>query len=559
MKYGPAVFALILLTGYAPAKMEAYSPTRYADGPLKIEGRPNILWLVTEDISPYLACYGDSTAYTPNLDRLAIEGIRYTGVYDVSGVCAPSRSALISGMYPTYMGTNNMRTQMNFPSINIPAYSVVLPPEVKMFSELMRRGGYYCTNNGKEDYQFEGLQAGWDENSKTAHYKNAPAGKPFFAMFNFNTTHESQIWLKKDDPLLVDPKKITLPPYYPESSVIRRDVARMYSNIAEMDKQVGEMLKELEQHGALENTIIIWQSDNGGPLPRGKRELYNTGLRVPLLIRFPHKKSAGSVDNQLISFVDFAPTMLSLAGIKIPSYMQGRAFAGGQKGKPRKYIYAARDRMDANYDMVRAVGDGRYKYFKNFQPEKPYIQNVTFRLQMDLMKELVLLNEKGALNEVQRLWFRQSKPVEELYDTHSDPFELHNLAAEPRYAATVKQLRTELSRWMTLTADKGFIPERQFIASMWPNMVQPQTASPLLALKGNSVTMASITPGASLSWQLVKEGASLNPKNWQLYSQPVVVLPNQALFAFAERIGYRKSEVKELSQNKKLSNNQVVQ
>ncbi len=553
MKYGLTLFAFLFLIGYMPAFTGAYSAATYPPAGVNTGGRPNILWLITEDISPYLACYGDSTAPTPNLDRLAREGIRYTGVYDVSGVCAPSRSALISGMYPTYLGTNNMRTQMNFPAINIPAYSVVLPPEVKMFSELMRRGGYYCINNGKEDYQFEGLQAGWDDNSKTAHYKNAPAGKPFFAMFNFNTTHESQIWLKKDDPLLVDPKKVTVPPYYPESPVVRRDVTRMYSNIVEMDQQVGEMLKELEQRGALENTIIIWQSDNGGPLPRGKRELYNTGLRVPLLIRFPHKKNAGSVDNQLISFVDFAPTMLSLGSIKIPSYMQGRAFAGEQKGKPRKYIYAARDRMDANYDMVRAVGNGRYKYFKNFQPEKPYIQNVTFRLQMDLMKELILLNEKGALNAVQRLWFRQSKPVEELYDTNTDPFELNNLIAEPRYAAIAKELRAELSRWMTLTADKGFIPERQFIESMWPGMKQPQTASPLLAMKGNKVVMTSSTAGASLSCQLVNEGDSLDQKNWQLYSQPVVLLPNQVLFAFAERIGYRKSEVKELSQNKMLS------
>ncbi|MEJ7913449.1 MAG: sulfatase [Chitinophagaceae bacterium] len=554
MKYAPAFFALIVFTAYAPAKkIAAYRSDFYQPTQANFQGRPNILWLVTEDISPYLACYGDSTASTPNLDRLAKEGIRYTGVYDVSGVCAPSRSALISGMYPTYLGTNNMRTQMNFPAINIPAYSVVLPPEVKMFSELMRRGGYYCTNNGKEDYQFEGLQAGWDENSRTAHYRNAPAGKPFFAMFNFNTTHESQIWLKKDDPLLVDPRKVVLPPYYPESPVIRRDVTRMYSNIAEMDKQVGMMLEELEVHGGLENTIIIWQSDNGGPLPRGKRELYNTGLKIPLLIRFPHRKGAGAVDDQLISFVDFAPTILSLAGIKIPSYMQGRAFAGGQKGKPRKYIYAARDRMDATYDMVRAVGDGRYKYFKNFQPEKPYIQHITFRLQMDLMKELILLNEKGSLNDVQKLWFRQSKPVEELYDTRIDPFELNNLAARPGYAAIIKEFCNELSSWMTLTADKGFIPERQFIEAMWPGMVQPQTANPLLTMKGKKLAIASATPGASLSWQYVKNGSPVNTKNWQLYTQPVVLLPNHAVLAFAERIGYRKSEIKDFAQNKMIS------
>ncbi len=313
--------------------------------------KPNILWLVAEDISPYLACYGDSTAKTPNLDRLAREGVRFTNVYHVAGVCAPSRSALITGMYPTYLGTDNMRTQNAFPTIGIPKYSVVTPPEVKMFSELMRRGGYYCTNNAKEDYQFEALRAGWDQSDGTAHYKNRPPGKPFFAVFNFMVTHESRVWTKKNDPLLVDPAKVKLPPYYPESPIIRRDVARMYSNIMEMDKQVGVMLKELEGYGLLDSTIIVWYSDNGGPLPKGKREITNSGLKVPMLIRYPHKEHAGTVDDQLISGVDFAATTLSLAGIKIPDYMQGWAFLGPQKAAPRKYIFGARDRMDANYDM----------------------------------------------------------------------------------------------------------------------------------------------------------------------------------------------------------------
>ncbi len=509
--------------------------------------KPNILWLVTEDISPYLASYGDSTAKTPNLDRLAREGVRFTNVFDVSGVCAPSRSALITGMYPTYLGTDNMRTQNAFPTIGIPKYSVVLPPEVKMFSELMRRGGYYCTNNNKEDYQFEGLKAGWDENDGKAHYKNRPPGKPFFSVFNFMVTHESRIWTKKDDPLLVDPAKVKLRPYYPESPVIRKDVARMYSNIMEMDQQVGKMLKELEDAGLLDNTIIVWYSDNGGPLPRAKREVYDEGLRVPMLIRFPNKQNAGTVNNELISFVDFAPTTLSLAGIKIPGYMQGRAFLGAQKTAPPKYIYAARDRMDANYDMVRAVGDGRFKYLKNYQPEKPYIQNITYRLDMDLMKELLRMNDEGKLNDVQKLWFRKTKPADELYDTKTDPYEFTNLAADPKYADKLAELKTALAKWMEMTKDKGFIPEKQFIESMWPGMIQPTTNDPVFTVSKDKVSINCSTDGNSISWQLIPKGEKPAENKWLIYTGPVTVAPGQQLYAMAERIGYKASPVKDFS------------
>jgi len=504
----------------------------------------NILWLVTEDISPYLSCYGDSTAHTPNLDRLAKEGVRYSNVYDVSGVCAPSRSALITGMYPTCLGTDNMRTQNAFPQIGIPKYSVVLPPEVKMFSQYLRESGYYCTNHAKDDYQFEALKAGWDDNSNTAHYKNRPPGKPFFSVFNFGVTHESQIWEKKNDPLLVDPKKIILPPYYPESPVIRKDMARMYSNIMEMDNQVGAMLKELEEHGLLDSTIIVWYSDNGGPLPRGKREVYNSGLHVPMIIRFPHSKNAGTVDNQLISFVDFAPTVLSLAGVKVPAYMQGQAFTGLQKKTQRKYIYAARDRMDTCYDMVRTVGDGRYKYYKNFQPEKPYIQNISYRLQMDLMKELLRLNEERKLNEVQKLWFRKTKPAEELYDTRNDPYELNNIAGDTRYRTIRNQLKKELEHWMKQTDDKGFIPEKKFIESMWPGMVQPVTAEPIFVTKSKTIVITSATAGNSISWQVVQKDAKPSKNGWQIYTVPIVLSGNKELYAFAERIGYKSSQMK---------------
>ncbi len=335
-----------------------------------------------------------------------------------------------------------------------------------------------------------------------------------------------------------------MPPYYPESPVIRRDMARMYSNIMEMDKQVGVMLKELEGYGLLDSTIIVWYSDNGGPLPKGKREITNSGLKVPMLIRYPHKEHAGTVDDQLISGVDFAATTLSLAGIKIPDYMQGWAFLGPQKAAPRKYIFGARDRMDANYDMVRTVGDGRFKYYKNFQPEKPYIQEIAYRLDMDLMKELLRLNEEGKLNDVQKLWFRKTKPDEELYDTQADPYELHNIAADPKYAAKLSELKNELETWMKNMKDKGFIPEKQFIEAQWPGGVEPNTAEPVFALSGNKAAINCSTEGNSISWQLVSKGQKPAENKWQIYNGPVTVGPGQQLYAIAERIGYKASAVK---------------
>lgn len=529
-----------LLTGFSLNNNTKYhKPAIVADTAQRL----NVLWLVTEDISPYIAAYGDSTAKTPNLDRLAHEGVRYTNVFDVSGVCAPSRSALITGMYPTCLGTDNMRTQDYFPQLGIPKYSVVLPPFVKMFSQIMREHGYYTTNNNKDDYQFRGLKAGWDQDDNQATWKNRPDNKPFFSVFNFFVTHESQIWVRKNDSMLVDPLKVKLPPYYPEDPIIGRDVARMYSNIVLMDRLVGQKLKELEDAGLLDKTIIVWYSDNGGPLPRGKREIYDSGLRVPMLIRFPNAKSAGTTDSQLISFVDMAPTVLSWAKIKIPDYMQGQAFSGGQKAKPRKYIYAARDRMDECYDMVRAVGDGRFKYIKNYRPELPYIQNISYRRQMDLMNQLIKLNEDGKLDSIQNLWFRKTKPAEEFYNTKADPYELHDLANDPRYSTKKRELKAVLENWMKNMNDKGFIPEKKFVESMWPRMIQPSTAQPDFTMQRGKIHITCSTIGNAISWQLVENGKNPDKNGWQIYTHPVTLLAHKDLYAMAERIGYKPSNI----------------
>jgi arylsulfatase A-like enzyme len=506
--------------------------------------RPNILWLVTEDISPYLSFYGDSTAKTPNLDRLAKEGVVYTNAFSTAGVCAPSRSAIITGMYATSIGTHNMRTSAGVPLKNITSYSAVVPLYVKMFTEYMRKSGYYCTNNAKQDYQFKAPLSGWDESSKKAHWRNRKPGQPFFAVFNFDVTHESQVWERKNEPLLVNPTDVKLPPYYPESPVIRKDMARMYSNIMVMDGQVGKLLNQLKEDGLLDKTIIFFYSDNGGPLPRGKREIYESGIHLPMVIRFPNKVNAGKRDSRLVSYVDLAPTVLSLAGVKIPEYIQGIAFEGSQKGTERKYVYAARDRMDTAYDIVRTVRDRKFQYLKNFQPEKPYMQDITYRLDMDLMKELLRFNKEHRLNAIQNLWFRKTKPVEELYDIEADPYNLNNLAQDKKYAGKLEELRNELSSWMNLTNDKGFIPEEELVKQMWGYKdAPPGTASPCYRVEVDMVSLECLTEGASISWQWIDEGASPKKNEWNVYNGPIQIQKGKELVAIAERIGYNSSEV----------------
>jgi arylsulfatase A-like enzyme len=317
----------------------------------------------------------------------------------------------------------------------------------------------------------------------------------------------------------------------------------MYSNIMEMDRQLGELMRQLEEDGLLDKTIIVFYSDNGGPLPRGKREVYESGIHVPLIIRFPHKKDAGTINNDLVSFVDFAPTMLSLAGLPIPAYMQGRAFLGSQKSVvPRKYVFAARDRMDSEYDMVRAVRDKRYEYIRNFHPELPYIQDIEYRKQMDLMQELLRFEKEGKLNAVQQLWFRKTKPAEELYDVKSDPFELHDLAGDSAYSEKRKELRAQLDRWMEYCGDKGFISEKELLESMWPGMKQPVTEKPLF-LDDGAVSIRCSTPGSSISWQILDSGQTVNEQHWQLYQHPLIVPAGKVLLAFSERIGYKASRV----------------
>lgn len=520
---------LPVLTAAAPA----------ADRPRPPAARPNILCITCEDISPRLASYGDPTARTPFLDTLARDGVRFARMFSVSGVCAPSRAALITGMYPTAIGADNMRT--SGPGVGgIEPYEAVPPPAVRPFTEYLRAAGYYTTNNAKTDYQFQPPLTAWDELGPKAHWRNRPAGAPFFAVFNLEVTHESRVWTRAGEPQTVDPARVPLPPYYPDTPVVRRDVARVYSNIEVMDAQAAELAAEVERAGLADLTIVVFFSDNGGPLPRGKRELLDSGLHVPFLIRFPGRAHAGTVVEDLVSFVDVPATLLSLAGVPVPAHMQGRPFWGAQKARsPRELVFAARDRMDEMTDAVRAVRDGRHAYVRNYRPDLPWYQDLAYRRQMPLMQELLRLRGESRLDPVQALWFRETKPAEELYDTLADPHEVSDLAARAEYRPQLERLRAALDGWIHETGDRPGRPERELRDEMWPGGRQPQTGAPSFAWRGGRVAIECPTPGAAIAYQV--DGRGLRPDHWRLYAGPVEVRPGAVVTAVANRVGYAPS------------------
>ncbi|PID91464.1 MAG: sulfatase [Bacteroidetes bacterium] len=537
----PALFCATLLLALFSCQTKN---TDRADIPES--ARPNILWLVAEDLSPVIPPFGDSTIVCPNLSRLAAEGVCYTNVFSVSGVCAPSRAALATGMYPTRIGATHMRTNGNpaYFAEGVHAYEAMPGAGVRMHSEYLRMAGYYCTNNAKEDYQFTKPLTAWDESSRTAHWRNRADGQPFFAIFNFGVTHESRIWVKAEDSLWVaEDLQVEPPPYLPDNEVGQRDVRRMYSNVKEMDAQIGKVLDQLEEDGLLDHTIVVWYSDHGGPLPRQKRLNYDSGLKVPMIIRYPDGKGAGSYDDQLISFVDFAPTLLSMAGLEPPSHFDGRAFAGKYKDSvKRAYIHAAGDRFDACYDHIRAVRDSRYKYLRNFWPDSAYYLPVSYREQMPVMQELLRMRDAGELDVWQAQWFRERKPEEELFDTEADPHELHNLAGEPAYREKLEELRIECERWMASTNDMGLLDEADYIARIWPGDVQPLVATPLLKESGDSISLSCETEGALIGYQFLNMDEAAGDR-WMIYTGPLMLPQGKRLVAVADRIGYKASTV----------------
>ncbi|MGK0351776.1 MAG: arylsulfatase A-like enzyme [Planctomycetota bacterium] len=516
--------------------------------------RPNIVWLVAEDMSPWLGCYGDTTVPTPNCDRLARQGIRYANAFATSPVCAPARSSLITGMYATRIGTMQMRN--NAPSKSaiakdpeaykdIPGYEGVPPAFVRCFPELLRQQGYYCSNASKKDYQFKEPATVWDASSGKAHWRNRGADQSFFAVFNYGGTHESGAFPNgKPNPSVLAEADAPIPPIYPDTVNVRKAMARTYDNIAAMDRWVGQKLTELEQAGLLESTIVMFYSDHGVGLPRGKRSCYDTGTRVPLMVRFPDQRRAGETETRVVQFVDFAPTVLSLCGIKPNQQLDGAPFLGKHRRNGTGYAYSHSDRFDSVYDRQRSVSDGRYRYVRNYVTDLPYLIPNAYRERIPMTQDLYDLRGRQDLPAAQWQMAATTRPVEEFYDSESDPWETTNLIGSDSHKSRIVKMRDALGAWMKDTKDLGFVlPESKLVREhIWPpegkqpttpKAVMRQAVGPIASV----VTLSCIEPGASIGYRVLpaKKGAP-----WTSYSQPFPVGESQRIEVVTHRIGWRR-------------------
>jgi N-sulfoglucosamine sulfohydrolase len=522
--------------------------------------KPNIIWISVEDMGPMLRIYGDSSVATPNLEQFSREAITFKNAFATAGVCAPSRSSIITGMHPVSIGTHNMRTGPSYaqrePNAetykssvgwkdingkNVPEYAAVPPPYVKVFTEHLRASGYYTTNSAKTDYQFNSPITAWDEIGPNAHYKNRKTGQPFFAVFNFEVTHESRIFMKKNDPLLADEDKVRIPRYFPDLPVVREDIARAYSNIAELDLQVGQFLEKLKEEGLLNKTIIFFWSDHGGPFLRQKRAVGNSGLRVPLMVRLPKGEMAGKTVEDLVSLMDLGPTVLSLAEIRPPPYMHGKAFLGPFKTKePHNYSIGSADRFEEAFDMSRSVMDGRFVYIRNFHPELPLIYRHSYREQIDMTRALIEMDQQGKLKGDAAYIFMKTKPMEELYDLAKDPDEVQNVAQVSEYQSKLKDLRTALEDWQKKVGDLGFVPESDLVQRMWPGFIQPCTDTVRFKKNNQKLVLACKTDGASIGYQVDDE---IGGRRWNLYCKPLSIKSFKKIAARAVRIGFKTSAI----------------
>ncbi len=441
-------FLAAVLTATSAVVAGAPAQTTAAD-------RPNILWITCEDTGPQLGCYGDAYAQTPNLDRLAAKGLRYRHAWSNAPVCAPARTTIISGVYPTSTGSEHMRSL------------VAMPPWMKMYPQFLREQGYYCTNNNKEDYNLQKPRGVWDDSSPRAHWNNRKPGQPFFAIFNITVSHESQIRTRPHT-LKHDPAKVRLPAYHPDTPEVRHDWAQYYDKITEMDAQAGKHLRELEEAGLADETIIFFYGDHGSGMPRSKRWPYNSGLHVPLIVCIPEKYrhlapkdyAPGGTTDRLVSFVDLAPTLLSLVGMEPPDWVQGHAFLGKHLSKPQPYLFGFRGRMDERYDMVRSVRNERYVYVRNYMPHLIYGQHVSYMFETPTTQVWKRLYDAGKLAPP-KTFFWEPKPAEELYDLQTDRDEVRNLADSPGHQEVLRELRHALREHTLKIRDAGFLSEAE--------------------------------------------------------------------------------------------------
>jgi len=432
------------------------SKSAYSSGKQK---KPNILWIDTEDLSPDLGCYGNDLVKTPNIDGLASEGMRFTNAFVSAPVCSASRSAVITGMYQTSIGAHNHRSNRQKP----------LPENIRLVTDYLRDAGYFTCNGqaltdgrrGKLDYNFK---MSFEDAFDGTDWSQRKSGQPFFAEVHFSEAHRA---FHKDPDNPIDPDRVEIPPYYPDHPITRKVWALYLETIQNLDKKVGKLLQRLEDEGLAENTVVFFWGDHGRAMVRGKQFLYEGGIHIPLIVRWPGHIEPGSLNDELVSAIDLAPTWMEIAGIDIPDYMQGQDLFGSDRVE-RDCIFAARDRCDETGDRIRCMRTKRYKYIRNFFPEQPYTKfNAYKKLQYPVLTLMEMLYSEGKLTAEQAKFMASTRPKEELYDLQDDPHELHNLANEPDYQGILKELCSKLDTWIEETGDQGEIPEDEEVVTYW--------------------------------------------------------------------------------------------
>ena len=519
---------------------------------------PNILLLVAEDLGPRLGSFGDNLANTPNIDSLAQRSTRFTQAFTTAGVCAPSRAALITGQHQISFGGQHMRSSTS----PLGGYLAQPATELRALPELLRQLGYYTYTDNKLDYQFSGIRAGtgpftlWDKDGARAEdWRQRSPDQPFFGLINFMQTHESGV-MRPDGPShskshtqsqqmrkalglvakpVTDPAQVQLPPYYPDLPEVRVDMARHYDNIHAMDQRVGEILAALRDDGLADSTIVIWTADHGDGLPRAKRELFDSGIHVPMLLHRPGQ-SVAKDDAQLISFVDLAPTLYALAGgTAPPSYWHGQNFLDPNNAK-RNFVYASRDRIDEVNDRQRAVRTTHFKYIRSYRPEIPGGHTLAYRDNLDMTRAWRAAYATNELPPVQAAWF-QPPGQEQLYDLRDDPHEINNLAADPKFADVLAHLSQQLDDFLSRVGDTSEVAEQTLRQQFLENGTLRQTPPPTVIWQNGKAQLSSPID-ASIGYRLEPDAP------WQLYTEP---LQAQSLQAKSIRYGWAESLTKNFS------------